>query len=67
MLEIQIVKYQPIIFRIENDTYQFIKPHSLYKNFGTLIKSTIKGSTLGWNIEGYFISYNQLKSTLCQK
>lgn len=61
MLIIQVIKYHPIIFRVNNSEYQFVKPNLLYKNFGEIITAQVKGSTMGWNIEGEFLSYNQIR------
>lgn len=60
----QLIDRKKLIFRIKNEEYHFVKPNFLYKDFGILIKAKIKGSTMGWNIGGEFISYNQLKKII---
>jgi hypothetical protein len=57
----QVIKIQPTKFLINNKFYDFIKPNFLMQKFGILIKAKVKGSTLGWHIEGTWISYNDLK------
>ena len=61
-MNIQIINKQNFVFRVGNNEYQFVKPNSLYKNFGTVIHATAKGSTMGWHIEGMFLSYNKLRA-----
>ena len=63
-MNIQLINKQPLVFRIKETEYTFIKPSTLMKNFGQFIEGKIKGSTLGWNIEGGFVSYNQLKNII---
>ena len=58
---IQLTKIQPTKFLINNKEYDFIKPNYLMKDFGVLIKGSVKKSTLGWHIEGTWVSYNNLK------
>ena len=58
---IQLTKIQPTKFLINNKEYDFVKPNYLMKVFGKLIKGKQKGSTLGWHVEGGWISYNDLK------
>ena len=65
-MKIQVIQTKPIIFRIGNDEYQFVKPNLLYKNFTKHIEAKVKGSTLGWNIDGNFISYNQIRTFLVE-
>lgn len=60
-MNIQLADKENFVFRINESDYQFVKPCLLYKNFGTIIMAKVKGSTLGWNIEGGFLSYNKLK------
>ena len=60
----QIIDKKKLIFRIENDSYQFVKPKYLYKNDTKRMDAVIKGSTMGWNITGRFFSYNNLKQLL---
>lgn len=63
-MTIQVIDKQKLIFRVNNEEYQFMKPNFLFKNFGTVIPGRVKGSTLGWNVEGGFLSYNKLKYVL---
>lgn len=63
-MNIQVVDKKRLIFRIRNVEYHFVKPNFLYKDFGVLIKATVKASTMGWNIEGEFLSYNKMKKLL---
>lgn len=60
-MEIEVIDRKSIIFRLGENEYQFVKPNILYKNFNKRIKANIKGSTLGWHIEGLFLSYNKLR------
>lgn len=60
-MEIEIIDIKHFIFRVNNKEYMYIKPHSLMKGFGEFISGTVKGSTLGWNIENTFVSFNQIK------
>lgn len=59
---IQLIKRKPIIFRVRNTDYEFVKPNYLMplKKF-RLIKAKVKGSTMVWNIEGTTVSYNQIR------
>ena len=57
----QVTKIQHTKFLINNKEYDFIKPNYLMKDFGVLIKGSVKKSTLGWHIEGTWVSYNNLK------
>ena len=61
---LQLVKIQQDKFLIHNKLYDFVKPNYLMKIFGKLIKPKIKNSTLGWYVEGTWVSYNQLKKIL---
>lgn len=60
-MDLKVIDKQKHIFRIDNNEYQFVKPKFLYKNFGEVITAQVKGSTMGWNIEGEFVSYNQIR------
>ena len=60
---IQITKIQPTKFLINNIVYDFVKPNYLMKVFGVLIKAKVKGSQLGWHVEGGWVSYNNLKNS----
>lgn len=60
-MKLQLIDKQPFIFRANNVVYLFAKPKYLYKNCNELIKAVSKKSTFGWNIQGGFISFNQLK------
>ena len=43
--------------------YQYIKPYYLLEEGSLrLIKGYVIGSTLGWKLDGRFLSYNQLKN-----
>lgn len=63
----EVINIQPIIFRIKDNEYLFAKPNILYKNYSLAIYAKVKGSTLGWYIDGTFISYNQLKEKFLNK
>lgn len=64
-MPIQIIKIQPIIFRVKETDYEFVKPKYLMPaNDFKVIEAKVKGSTMVWNIEGETISYNQVKSML---
>lgn len=55
-----------IIIRVKNKDYQFVKPYYLMPtNELRLIKATVKGSILVWNIEGKQVTYNQIKRIKC--
>jgi hypothetical protein len=58
----QVTKIQSTKFLIEKTIYDFIKPNFLMKDFGVLIKASVKGSTLGWHVEGGWVSYYDLKN-----
>lgn len=66
-MEIQVIDKNKHIFRIKNIEYRFVKPNLLYFDFGNFIEGKVKGSTLGWNLNNEFLSYNQLKKTLVNK
>lgn len=66
-MNIQLIDRKLFVFRVGNNDYQFVKPNLLFKNFGTIIKATVKGSTLGWNIEGGWMSYCQIKRLFNEK
>lgn len=61
-MNIQLIDKQPFIFRVNAEIYLFAKPNFLYKNCNELIKAVSKGSVIGWNIQGGFISFNQIKN-----
>jgi len=61
-MTIQIIDRKNLVFRAGNNDYQFVKPNILFKNFGIIITAKVKGSCLGWNIEGEWVSYNKLKN-----
>jgi len=63
-MKLQLIDRQRLIFRIENEEYQFLKPYYLYQDFGIFKKAKIKGSTMGWNIKGGFVSQNQLREII---
>ena len=60
-MTLQLIQKQPFIFRANNIEYLFVKPKFLYKNCNLRIAAVVKGSTLGWNIGGEFLSFNKLK------
>lgn len=62
-MTIQIIDKKNLVFRTGDNEYQFVKPNILHKNFGTIVKAKVKGSTLGWNIEGEWLSYNEMKKS----
>lgn len=61
MKNLQVIDRKNFVFRVNNSDYQFVKPNFLHKSFGIVVKGTVKGSTLGWQIEGDFFSYNKMK------
>ena len=58
---IQLTKIQRTKFLINKTVYDFVKPNYLMKVFGVFIPAKTKGSTLGWFVEGEWVSYNNLK------
>lgn len=61
-MEIQLINKKPIIFRVKNREYEFVKPYYIMpKDSLKLIKGVVKGSTLCWNIGGCVLTYNQIK------
>lgn len=51
-----------VTIRVKNKEYEFKKPYYLIpKDEFRLIKATVKGSILVWNISGKQITYNQIK------
>ena len=49
--------------RVGNETYKFVKPYYLQNvNDFRLIKAVVVGTSLRWNINGNYITYNQLKN-----
>jgi hypothetical protein len=63
-MSIQIIDKKKVIFLVEGCEYRFMKPNFLYKDFGILITGKVKGSTLGWYIEGWFLSFNKIKEAV---
>ena len=64
-MEIQIIKSKPVIFRVRNVDYEFVKPYYLMPVDGMrMIKGVVKGSTLCWNIGGGVLTYNQISKCL---
>ena len=62
---IKLIDKQTLTFGVENNTFQFVKPYYIMpSNEFKLLKATVKGSTIVWNIYGTEISYNQLKKVL---
>jgi len=59
-MTIQVIDKKLFVFRVGKNDYQFVKPNFLYKNFGTVVKATVKLSALGWYIENDFLSYNKM-------
>ena len=66
-MTLQLIEKQPFIFRANAEIYLFAKPNFLYKNCNELIKAVPKKSTFGWNIQGGFVSFNQIKKIYKQK
>lgn len=65
-MTIQLIDKKKLLFRIEKQEYQFIKPKYLMPaNKFYLIEAKVKGSTMSWNIEGGNVSFNQLRD-LCR-
>lgn len=62
-MTIQLISIKPIVFRVKNKEYEYVKPYYLMTGF-TIIKAIVKGSTMCWNIEGLSISYNQIRKAL---
>lgn len=60
-MTIQLISNKPIVFRVKNKQYEYVKPYYLMNGL-KMIKAVVKGSTMCWNIEGYTISYNQIRS-----
>lgn len=61
-MNIQIIHKQPLIFRAHTQNYEFVKPHILMPvGEFRMIRAKVKGSSMGWNIEGEFLSILQLK------
>lgn len=48
------------LFTFGGGKYTFVKPYYLMSGI-KLIKATVKGSTMVWNIKGGEVSYNQIK------
>ncbi len=59
-MNIQLISNKPIVFRVKNKEYEYVKPYYLVNGLRS-VKGVVKGSTLCWNIEGETISYNQIK------
>jgi hypothetical protein len=60
-MNIQLISNKPIVFRVKNKEYEYVKPYYLITGLN-MIKAVVKGSTMCWNIEGDTISYNQIRS-----
>lgn len=70
-MEIDLIKTKHFVFRINGSEYEFVKPYFLMTEL-KLIRATVKGSTLCWNIEGSCVTYNQIRGSfknrlLCRK
>jgi hypothetical protein len=64
-MEIKLISKQPFIFRISGHDYEFVKPYYLMKCGGFhLLKGTVKGSTLCWNVGGSVVTYNAIRNVL---
>ncbi len=62
-MQIEMIDKQEHIFQIGNRIFRFVKPYYLMPDIDMkLIKGKVKGSTLGWNVCGEWISYNALKN-----
>lgn len=63
--KIQIIEKQPIIVRIQNKYFEFVKPYFMLNidNF-EIHKTVLKGSQLAWNISGVQLTYNKLKTLI---
>ena len=59
-MNLQIIDIKRNIFLAGGCEYWFAKPSSLMRNF-SFIEAKVKGSTMGWYINGGFLSYNQLR------
>jgi hypothetical protein len=61
---IEVIDYQYKIFRVKKVNIQLVKV-SLYRgNEIKALPAKVKGSTLGWNVAGTFVSYNQIRKLL---
>jgi len=64
-MEMQLINKKPIIFRVNNFEYKFVKPYYLMvKGEFRLIKGVVKGSTLCWNVGGGVVTYWSIKRLL---
>lgn len=61
----QLIDKKQIIFCHEKTWYKFVKPYYLYDLNLNMIKAVVRGSTMGWNINGKFVSFNKIKK-LCK-
>lgn len=53
-------------FQIGLAHYAFKKPYYLIDSENRYYRAKVKGSTLGWNVNGKFVSYNKIKQNLCK-
>lgn len=64
-MDLQVISFKPIKFRVKDKIYQFFKPYYLMpENELKLIRPIVKGSTMMWNISGTQLSYLQLKQKI---
>ena len=65
-MNIQLIENKQGVFRllIEQQEYTFYPPKSLYSTGLLPLPVKVKGSTMGWNIAGGFVSYWQLKTQI---
>lgn len=61
---IQLIDKQKKIFRVKQTEFQYKKLDVYLGNDFIPLPKVVKGSTLGWNIKGAFVSYNQIKKKL---
>lgn len=61
-MNIQLIKIKPITIRVKEKEFEYIKPYYLaHLNELKLIKATVKGSCIVWNVKGEQVTYNQIK------
>jgi len=61
-MKLQLIKRKPLTIRVKEKEFEYIKPYYLAPlNEFKLIKATVKGSCIVWNVEGEQVTYNQIK------
>ena len=65
MFMIQLIEKQNKIFRIKIDGIEHhFTGTMLFRDSFLPLSAKVKGSTLGWNTCGKFVSYNQIKKAI---